>query len=439
MKRSMSNPSGRLVAGIVFGIFLLGLVFSTVSVLAVPSPYNPLNAVLFRDSSDSFMDFYRPITFAAAADPYVYVEAGAIYPPVCYVLFRIVGSAFGSGANLSDAFALRESQTGQFLLVLFLLFNVLPLAYLLYRRYRGSEVEKLLFVGITLTSGPYLYLLERGNILLLTFWLTFFFVLLYRSQTVWIRELALLALALAAATKLYPAVFGLLLVMDKRYKEAVRCAVYGLLIFFLPVFSFQGIRTLAEFIQNLSHGVAVTVSDAYRVDWGTTLAGVYGWLGLPAATGRFHAEALLVPALLGMVVCGFWQREVWKKCLSLAMVCVMLPGFSFYYVMIFYLPPLFLLLQDKEHRRIDLLYAVLLAFTGVLFMTGLGFESHLVGMRFVYLQGQPNNWCVEFGKAAQIGLMLTLAADTLKQLLGRRQGAGRVAAPVPDAALQRGK
>lgn len=424
MTHIRSNPSGRLVAGIAFGIFLLGIVISAINVLLVPSPYNPMNAVLFRDPGDSFMDFFRPVTFAVAQDPYVFVETGAIYPPVCYVLFRIIGNAFGPGADLSDAFALRALQSGQLLLILFILFNVLPLSYLLYRKYRGAEVEKLLFIGVTVTSGPYLYLLERGNILLMTFWLTFFFVLLYRSQTGWVRELALLALAVAAATKLYPAVFGLLLVMDRRYKEAVRCAVYGLLIFLLPVFCFQGMQTLTDFMHNLSHGVAVTVSDAYRVDWGTSVASVYGWLGLPAAIGRFHADVLLVPAMLGMIVCGFWQREIWKKCLALAMVCVMLPGFSFYYVMIFYLPPLFLLLQEKEHRPIDLLYAGLLALTCVLFMTGLGFETHLVGMRFVYLQGQPNNWCVEFGKAAQIGLMLTLAADTLRQWSRQRRTRG---------------
>ena len=40
--------------------------------------------------------------------------------------------------------------------------------------------------------------------------------------------------ALAAGLKLYPAIFGLLLLFDKKYKEAIRLVVYGILAVVIP-------------------------------------------------------------------------------------------------------------------------------------------------------------------------------------------------------------
>ena len=89
-------------------------------------------------------------------------------------------------------------------------------------------------------SFPFLYLFERGNILLLTFVLVLIFLVFGDSPSRTRRELALLALAAAAALKLYPAIFALFLLRDKRYRELGRVILYFLLLSVLPTFFFGG-------------------------------------------------------------------------------------------------------------------------------------------------------------------------------------------------------
>ena len=84
-----------------------------------------------------------------------------------------------------------------------------------------------------------LYGLERGNILLLCWPLMAFFILYRNSEKPLLRELACLALAIAAGFKLYPAFLGVLLLRDKNYLAAVRTVLYGVVCLCFPLFFFN--------------------------------------------------------------------------------------------------------------------------------------------------------------------------------------------------------
>lgn len=404
---------------LVYGIFICGILFSLANIFFASEHDSPLHSVIFFNPDDSFMDLFHPISFASARDPYQFVDSGAIYPPICYILFRGFGLSLGAGISLSDPFSIREMQGGRIFTIIYMLGNVLPLCYILYKKYQGTEFTRVLFIIVTLFSGPYLFLIERGNILLFAFWLTFLFVLCHRSSVKWVKELSLIALALAAAMKIYPAIFGLLLIMNKQYKEAVRCAIYGILLFFVPFFFYNGLQTFSMFIQNILHGITVTTDTLYRVDWKTTISSAYQWIGLPVAMGRYHAGLLFIPAMLFVLLCGFLQKPLWKKCLAVTMVCVLLPSFSFYYMVVFYLIPLFLILQEHEQPRINFVYAGLLASSCILFMTAFGYHKQFVGFRFADLANSFTVWSVEFVKAIQIALLALLGMDTVLSVLWR--------------------
>lgn len=55
------------------------------------------------------------------------------------------------------------------------------------------------------------------------------------------KEAALILIAFAAGLKLYPAIWGVFYLAEKRYKEAIRLIIYGILLFFLPFIFFQGV------------------------------------------------------------------------------------------------------------------------------------------------------------------------------------------------------
>lgn len=413
-------PFRSRIAIVVLCIFFCGILFSMVNVFFFQEEGNPIQSVLFYDTKDSFMDIYHPIRFAEAQDPYQFGETGAIYPPICYLIFRFYGALLGADRFVPDAFAIRDLQSGRFLLILFLLSNILPFCYIIYRKYKGSELTRVLLLIFAVASGPYLFLLERANILLLSFWLTFLFVMYYQSSTKWVRESALIALALASAIKIYPAIFGLLLIMDKKYKEAIRCAIYGFILFFVPFFCFNGITSLVQFFHNLSQGISDTSIGPFRVDWTAIVASVFGWVGLPAKIGAWGAKKILIPAMLLLLASGFLQKPYWKKCLVITMVSVMLPSFSFYYAMVFYLIPLFLLLQEREHSLIDVVYGVLLAFSCVLFMTGKGQHTQFIGLRLIENESVFTSWSVEIAKLSQFFLLVTFGVDTILTIRSMR-------------------
>ena len=77
------------------------------------------------------------------------------------------------------------------------------------------------------------------------------FLLMRDSEKKVNREIALICLACAAGLKIYPALFGVLYIKEKRFKEAVRAIIYGVLIFFLPYIFFGGIDGLKQNICNL--------------------------------------------------------------------------------------------------------------------------------------------------------------------------------------------
>jgi hypothetical protein len=58
----------------------------------------------------------------------------------------------------------------------------------------------------------------------------------------------MMCIAISAGFKIYPAVFGLFWIVEKRYKEAVRLVIYGVVAFFVPFLFFGGVNGFIEYI-----------------------------------------------------------------------------------------------------------------------------------------------------------------------------------------------
>ena len=81
---------------------------------------------------------------------------------------------------------------------------------------------------LLLCSYPFWLAIERGNMSLLVLLLLMYAMSLRDSERAAEREFALILIAVAAALKLYPAIFGVLYLAQKRYKEALRLQAYFL-------------------------------------------------------------------------------------------------------------------------------------------------------------------------------------------------------------------
>nr|MCR5041120.1 DUF2029 domain-containing protein [Clostridia bacterium] len=202
------------------------------------------SALFFDNSgkSDLFMDFFNSLRSASADN--VYTERNNIYPPLGLLIYKVLG-LFIPVELLTGRRVLLRLNTDAIMLYFLFAFVCLILFYGIFSSYIDSlrldgktSREGKLLTAFMLLSYPSIYCIERGNNFLLSFVCAAFFVFFYRSGNKVVRELALISLAVSAGIKLYPALFGLLLLFDKQYKAAVRAVVYGIVTVAVPAIFF---------------------------------------------------------------------------------------------------------------------------------------------------------------------------------------------------------
>lgn len=226
-------------------IFIFGIVLCIV--LAVASKGSSFRGMLFHNGvyTDWFMDFFNSIRDSAASN--VYSERNSIYPPLAVAFFRFLGRMLPYAEvalDPRDNYDMQKSQSCIMIYLFYTLVVVIATYRLVYKKafekkYESSYDKKTrriaeIFSFLTIFSYPLMYCMERGNVVSLAVAFTAFFVFFRDSESKAVREISYICLALAAGLKLYPAIFGLLLLFDKKYKESIRLVVYGILAVVIP-------------------------------------------------------------------------------------------------------------------------------------------------------------------------------------------------------------
>ena len=270
---------------------------------------------------------------------------------------------------------------------------------------------------------------ERANNILLALACLCCFFAFKDSEKRLLRELALVMLCVASAIKLYPAIFGLLLLKERRWKDILRCMLYGAVLLFVPFAFMGGAEGFRAWIELLRSGTENTLSIAqgvgYKVNFSNMVVTWSAMTGSGTVTqgaidaGRTVALVLSVLAFLAAMV----QRERWKQLMLLTGILIGLPGFSFQYCMIFVLLPLMVFLQTRSRRLPDYLYALL--FSMMLMF------AVMPGRRFAIDGYYPLNLSVFL---EEVGLMVMTAALILDTVLSMsRQSIVRTPLPESDA------
>ncbi len=309
-------------------------------------------------SPDTFMDFFNVLKYISGRNPYHYTEyfslAEKAYPPLAYLLLYPFSQLFDY-ANNTPPYA-RGSQFGLMSAVFYVGASSLLLFLLIYHYKKGTGVSKTLTVIALGLSGVFLFSLERANTVMLTAVFLGAFLFWYDSPNKWLRELSYMALACAAALKVYPVIFGILLLKDRRWFAAGRTMVYGAMAFFLPFLFFEG--GFSNFSQLLSNVDAN--SEAYRFVAPTYR---FGWLAFHLWNNPEHphyeswilvGNVLLV---LGTVLCLLFKQN-WKAVTLLTCALVATPVNSAYYCGLYFFPAIILFLNAREHRLMDWLYMI---------------------------------------------------------------------------------
>ena len=341
----------------------LGLLFK--------DPSGSQRGVFPYDSHDWFMDWFNVVYYSIGKKPYIWglIEERSL-PPLTFLLlypFSLLYDYDVTGWIENDTrYEARYAQLPMVGGTMVLILSYLLLAYALNRAYRsrkntGSMPAIMLFL-VLFFSGINLFCIERMNLQVITAGSLALYTVL--CETALPDEgkgnpvdscLCMLCLSFAAAIKLFPAIFGVLLLYKKKWKEAAAAFITGMLLVFLPFLWMDQpfIECITSFVRSLKlHGESyLTIAD-----FGFSTPMLIGLTGLDY--GLLQAVAYIAAVIA--LCCAWSLKSGWKKIMLLSLTLVLTSGQQGYYCLMFLFLPIVLFFTE-EHSLIDVAYVAAFA------------------------------------------------------------------------------
>ena len=353
MKSFVRDNEINLVATLVLLFFLINVYFYYVHGFFYNLSF-PNNTFL-PNGVTRFCDFYglhdqwRRTAFAG-------VGYGLSYFPATYLLVEVLTYT----AHPGYAVAIME-----FLFLTFFLF------YTYYNVKTDSLIDSLRNVGLlTFTSYPVLFIWHTGNLEALVFMFLVLFVFFYKNGK---TAISVIPLGMAIAMKLFPLVFVVLYIKDKKYRDIFRLLLIICLLSLLPLLLFKGglfndpLGYFKNFHASQKMYAQLMIFGGSGMHFGHSLLN-----GIEAAFGGriFSIMEILIKPYLVVALCAFlltaiyiikYKPVFWKIITLLVITMCLLPYTSTDYKLIYFFIPLYLFInrEDKLHTRESLMFLVL--------------------------------------------------------------------------------
>ena len=354
--------------------------------------------VFFWDRNDWFMDFYNTVYYSVGRSPYVWGAAqDRNYLPFCYLLLYPFTFLYSWGSmEWGVAYQARYDQLMAIAGFAFFMAVTGMLFYCLGKACRAREIEKAGMLAAMFCSGVMLYNIDRANLVILSAAFTSVFFMTYDSESRLYRHIGFVSLAIAAALKIFPAMFGVVLLSRKRYKDAAWTICYGVALAALPFLLLNGdlLHNIDQFYWAL---------DAHAEIYSGGPLGLFASTILTDEKSGFGVITWILCAIA--VVCACTIRVRWKQVLLFSLALVLSTG-QRWYGLIYLLYPMVLFLNEERHSRAEWLY--LAAF--VLILSPLQFDF-TVGFLTFTSRRLINTVCV----VMYLYLILESAAEWVRQ------------------------
>jgi len=293
--------------------------------------------IFHRGATAPFADFFQSVQDAARGRA-VYSERRVIYPPLANAVFYLISRVMPADDLIGEAGSFADHPAALLAFGAFLVLSFSLIALLLAAEPHGGL--SLPFAFFTAASFPMLFLMERGNLALLSLAALLVFVRGFYSKNTASRELGLFALGVATALKIYPLLFGLVLIKEHKWGEFLRVAWYSFLLFLLPSFFFGGpffcagwlIKNTLYYSEYAARGVLLQL----------------GAFGLSAALARAMLYGALAALLLLLLYCIWAGQERYKTWALIAAVLLCIPSVFSAYNWVLFLPALLAFFREER-------------------------------------------------------------------------------------------
>lgn len=337
--------------------------------------------LFFSDTSDSFMDHYNSMVYNEI-DPY---ENKVIYPPLATLTYRLCLELVPQDdyvTVVSDPTVKSQPRSihlGQSFIFQFILFAVITGIIFFVAvdcLKKGRTGEKFGFLLLYMMSTPFLFMIERGNNIIIPLSFSIFFLAFYDSEKKALREFALISLAIAVGFKIYPLVFAMLLIRNKQYKELLRTGLYCFITLILPFFIFyNGFASMKMMLTNIV-GFGSKRSSAGNLDAQLDFQRIFYFIyyGTRKVTGLTITDTALASyaglfryLITGICVIGtFFLKKRWQIVMLCAAILYGYPGSCSTYLLVFMMLGIILFLDEEKIFSLkNFLYLGLMTLTQV--------------------------------------------------------------------------
>lgn len=305
--------------------------------------FYPYNTFLFNPN-DRFNDFFNIYRATATLKPYD-------FPVSVYFPFTFMTMYPFSVLSPIAAFCL---------------FTLMFIGYFLYYLFAGlpeMDIKKKLFSVLVLSvlSYPFLFSVDRLNVECLLFIFLALFLHYYGKGEDW---KSVVFLSLAIAMKLYPVVFVVLFITDRKFKYL---SVMSVLVVVVSVLSAWALREgVFGSFEGLKHNLVLFSRDYFLTNHGlqhnASLFGIARLLdkmiyGVRPLVDYYAMVALILFACVAAYIV-FLERKPWKNVALLTFTMILLPQVSYDYKLIHLFLPLMLFVKEETPGRFSCAYAV---------------------------------------------------------------------------------
>ena len=304
-----------------------------------------------------FMDYFPHLT--DAADPshlYYHIARGdtgsyaPVFPPLAYGMYYLLYRLTYLRSGIPEGMETEAIPGAMSIFTMYLVFNaVLFFVAIEITGQKNRKKDLLLFTLLMLSvifmgSG---YML--GNSATLVLALLIIGLHMAQSSRPLQRELGLVILALCVGLKLYPAVFGLVFLKERKFRELARLALYSLLLVLLPFAFFGGLDGIRAWLDNLTG--PLQSSGLYgRPQF---LKGLFFTL-IQMITGQ---DAVAFSGILALAVSILWvilawrSRSKWRTLFFLCCIMIFYPSGAYRYTLAYLAIPLITILKEPSEKE----------------------------------------------------------------------------------------
>ena len=321
--------------------------------------------------ANQYMDFFNVNAMVAEGRPYV--DFYSSYPPF------ILGIAWLFSLMADKTYTTLELVTmteGKISYILFVGIFTLLIGGLLYA-FLSKEKELfpnrfllILTIPVLIFTAPYIFMLDRGNYLLIEIVCYLAFAYFYEKN----ETLAAIFLGLATAIKIYPIFLFLIYFVEKKWKNMGIATLSAGISSLIPFLLFKGgiWQNIVEFGYALLYFGKGYETEVPNVYFGVGLTSllrfpfmIWNNLTIPDWFPVMPVYLVLGSALALWSLYHLWYEQVlWKKMLVLTALMVFLSPNAYMYNLTFLLPAIvmFILASKSENRWTDWIYLQFLGF-----------------------------------------------------------------------------